>query len=150
MLHELPREQGKGEEGAVPIDRRADIDGFQCGEQVSLLFVERGEQCLPSQRADIVLMLSRPTHFFRHWRGIVDTADTDDVPQLLTKRREAVANPMWCQYAAGLSGRDRRKVPLVVRDRAHKIGGQAMEHLGVPYKVIEQHAVILTALSELK
>jgi hypothetical protein len=25
-----------------------------------------------------------------------------------------------------------------------------MEHLGVPYKVIEQHAVILTALSELK
>jgi len=147
VLHELPREQGKGKGGAVPIDGRADIDGFQCGEQGSLLFVERDEQCLPSQRADIVLVLSRPIHFFRRQRGIVHTADTDDMSQLLTKRRKAVANPLWCQYAAGLSRRVRRKVPLVVRDRAHKIGGQAVEHLGVPYKVIDRHAAILTAVT---
>lgn len=44
MLHELPREQGKSERGSIPIDRRLDIDGFQYGEQVSLLVVQRGEQ----------------------------------------------------------------------------------------------------------
>jgi hypothetical protein len=96
VLHELPREHGKGEGGSVPIDRCVDISGVQCGEQVSLLFVERGQEFLPSQRAGIVFVLSRPIHSFCRQRGVVDTADTDDVPQLLTKRRKAVANPMWC------------------------------------------------------
>lgn len=139
VLHELPREQGKGERGSVPIDGRLDIDRFQYGEQVSLLVVERGEECLPSQRAGIVLVLSRPIYSFCRQGGIVDTAHTDDVPQLLAKRCEAVANPMWCPYPAGSSGRVGREVPLVVRDRAHKIGGQAMEHLAVSYKVIDRH-----------
>ncbi len=79
VLHELPREQGKGERGSVPIDRSVVIDGFQCGEQVSLLVVERGQKCVPSQRAAIVLVLSHPIHFLSCQRGIVDTADTDDV-----------------------------------------------------------------------
>src|SRR5215831_12277958 len=146
VLHVLPREQGKGERGSVPIDRRVDIDGFQCGEQLSLLVVERGQECLPSQRPEIVLVLSRPLHSSCRQRGIVDTADTDDVPQLLAKRREAVANPMWCRCAAGLSRRVGRKVPLVVWDRAHKIGGQAMQYLAVPYEVIDRHGVILAAV----
>ena len=145
VLHELPREQGKGERGSIPIDRRPDIDGFQYGEQVSLLVVQRGEECLPSQRAEIVLVLSRPIHSFCRQRGIVDTAHTDDVAQLLAKRREAVANPMWCPYAAGSSRRVGREVPLVVRDRTDKIGGQVIEHLAVPYKVIDRHWVILTS-----
>lgn len=145
MLHELPRELGKGEWGTIPIDRRLDIDSFQYGEQASLLVVQRGEECLPSQRADIVLALSRPIHSFCRQRGIVYTAHTDDVTQLLAKRREAVAKPMWCPYAAGSSRRVGREVPLVVRNRADKIGGQAMEHLAVPFKVIDRHWVILTS-----
>lgn len=45
-------------------------------------------------------------------RGVVDAAHTDDVPQLLAKRREAVANPMWYRRAARLSGRVGRKSHL--------------------------------------
>src|SRR3984893_12532835 len=112
VLHKLPREQREGKRGSVPIDRRVDVDGFQCGEQVSLLVIKRGEQRHPSQRTNIVLVLSRPIHFSRRQRGIVDTAHTDDVPQLLAKRREAVANPMRAGWAARLSGRVGRKVHL--------------------------------------
>ena len=104
VLHKLPREQSKAERGSVPIDRHVDVDGLQCGEQVSLLVVKRGEQRLPSQRADIVLVLSCPIHPSRRQRSIVDTTHTDDVPQLLAKRREAVANPMRCRCAARLAG----------------------------------------------
>ena len=46
MLHELPREEGKGERGFVRIDRCIDVDGFNCSKQVPLLLVERGEQRL--------------------------------------------------------------------------------------------------------
>jgi hypothetical protein len=92
-----------------------------------------------------VLVLSRPIHFSRRQRSVVDTAHTDDVPQLLAKRREAVANPMRCWCAPRLSGWVRRKVPLILGDCAHKIGGQSMEHLAVPHKVIDQHRMILAA-----
>jgi hypothetical protein len=44
-----------------------------------------------------VLVLSRPIHFSCRQRGSVDAAHTDDVPQLLRKRREAGANPMRCR-----------------------------------------------------
>jgi hypothetical protein len=130
---------------ADSIDRRVDVDGLQCGEQVSLLVVKRGEERLASQRADIVLVLSRPIHLSRRQRGIVDTAHTDDVPQLLAKRREAVANPMRCRCAARLGRRIGRKVTLVLGDCTYEIGGQAMEHLAIPYKVIDRHDVILAA-----
>jgi hypothetical protein len=63
---------------------------------------------------------------------------------LLAKRREAVANPMWYGRAARLPGRVWRKVPLILGDDAREIGGQAMEHLAVSYKVIDQHGVIVT------
>ena len=47
VLHQLPREQGKGERGSVPIDGRLDIDRFQYGEQVSLLVVgEKGDSLI--------------------------------------------------------------------------------------------------------
>src|SRR5215831_429533 len=98
VLHKLPREEGKGERGSVPIDRRVDVDGFQCGEQVSLLIVKRGEERLASQRADIVLVLPGPIDFSRRQRSIVDTAHTDDVPQLLAKPREVV--PIRCGAGA--------------------------------------------------
>jgi hypothetical protein len=55
VLHKLPREHSKAKRGSVPIDRRVDADGFQCGEQLSLLVVKRAEERLPTQRADIVL-----------------------------------------------------------------------------------------------
>src|ERR1700688_3845709 len=54
VLYKLPREQSKAERGAAPIDRRVDVDGLQCGEQVSLLVVKCGEERLPSQRDYIV------------------------------------------------------------------------------------------------
>ena len=145
VLHKLPREQRERKRRSVPIDRRVDVDGFQCGEQVSLLVIKRGEQRLPSQRTDIVLVLSRPIRFSRRQRGSVDPAHTDDVPQLLAKRREAVANPMWYRCTPRLSGRIRRKVPLILGDGAHKIDGQSMEHLAVPRKVIDRHRMILAA-----
>src|SRR6516162_9883617 len=94
VLHELPREEGKGERGSVPIDRCIDVDAFKCGKQVSLLVVERRDKRLPSHRANVVLVLSRPIHFSCRQCGIVDASDTDDVPQLLAKRREAV--PIRC------------------------------------------------------
>jgi len=62
VLYELPREESKAERRSVPIDRRVDVEGLQCGEQVSLLVVKCLEQRLASQRADIVLVLSRPIH----------------------------------------------------------------------------------------
>ncbi len=143
VLHELPREEGKCERGSVPIDQRVDVDGFQCGEKLSLLVVKRGEERPASQRTDIVIVLSRPIHFSRRQRGIVDTADTHDVPQLLAKRREAVANPIRRRCAARLSGRVGRKVPFILGDRAHKIGSQAMEQFAVPSKVIDRYRMIL-------
>src|SRR5215472_9495937 len=145
VLHKLPSEKGKGERGSVPNDRRVDVDGFQCGQQLTLFVVKRGQESLTSQRAAIVLVLSRPIHLPRRERGVVDTAHADDVPQLLAKRREAFANPMLCRRAARLSGRVGRKVPLVFGDRAPKIGGQAIEYLAVPYKFIDQHRLILAA-----
>src|SRR6202047_3864324 len=147
VLHKLPREQRAGKRGSVPIERRVDVDGFQCGEQVSLLVIKRGEQRLPSQRTDIVLVLSRPIHFSSRQRGSADTAHTDNVPQLLAKRREAVANPMRCRCAPRLSGRVRRKFPLILGDCAHKIGGQSMEHLAVSHKVSDRARMILAAVS---
>jgi hypothetical protein len=123
VLHKLPCEQSKAESGSVPIDWRVDVDGLQCGEQLSLLVVKRREQRLPSQRPDIVLVLSRPIHLSRRQRGIVDTARTDDVPQLLAKRREAVVNPMRYRCAARLCRRIGRKVPLVLGDCTYEIGG---------------------------
>src|SRR5580692_5543711 len=105
VLHKLPREQSKAERGSVPIDRRVDVDGLQCGEQVSLLVVKRGEERLPSQRADIVLVFARPDF-------------------------------------AGGSG---VKSHLFSGDCTYEIGGQAMEHLAIPYKVIDRHGVILAA-----
>ena len=81
-------------------------------------------QRLPSQRTDIVLVLSLPIDFPRRQRGSVDTAHTDDVPQLLAKRREAVANPMRCRCALKFSGRVRRTIPLIFGNCAHEIGGQ--------------------------
>jgi hypothetical protein len=108
VLHELPREQGKCERGSVPIDQRVNVDGFQCSEQLSLLVVKRAEERRASQRADIVVMLARPIDFSGRQRGIVDTAHTDDVSQLLAKRRESVAYSMryWCPVR--FSGRLRR------------------------------------------
>src|SRR5215472_5624054 len=114
VLHEIPSEKGKGESGSVPIDRRVDVDGFQGGQQLSLLIVKGGQEGLTSQRAAIVLVLSRPIHFPRRQGGIVDTAHTDDVPQLLAKRREADANPMAYRCAARLSRRVGREVPLAL------------------------------------
>jgi len=143
VLHELPSEKGKGERGSTPIDRRVDVDGFQGGQELTLLVVKGGHKSLTSQWAAIVLVLSRPIHFPRRQRGIVDAAHADDVPQLLAKWPEAIANPMWYRFAARLSGRVGREVPLVLGDRAHEIGGQAMEYLAVPYKFIDQHRLIL-------
>ena len=145
VLHELPCEEGKRERRSGPNDWCADVDSFECGEQVSLLVVKRGEERLPSQRADIVLVFACPIHSFRRQRGVVDATHTDDVPQLLAKRRETVANPMRCWCAARPSGRVGRKVPFVCRDRAHKIDGQAVEHVAVPCKFIDRHLVILAA-----
>jgi hypothetical protein len=48
VLHKLPREQREGKRRSVPIDRRVDVEGFQRGEQVSLLVIKRREQRLPS------------------------------------------------------------------------------------------------------
>ena len=145
MLHELPRQQREGKRGAVPIDRGADVDGRQCREQVSVLVIKPGEQRLPSHRTDLVLVLSRPIHLSRRQRGVVDTTHTDDVPQLLAKRREAVANPMWCRRVPRRSGWVRGKVPLILGDCAHKISGQSMEHFAVSYEVGDRHCVILPA-----
>ena len=145
VLYKLPREQRKAERGSVPVDRCIDIDGLQCGKQASLLVVKRSEERFPSQRADIVLVLSRLIHLSRRQRGVVDTAYTDNVPQLLAERRKALANPMRCRCSARLSWRIGRKVPLVVGDCAYEIGGQAMKHLAIPNKVIDQHRVILPA-----
>jgi len=139
VLHKLPGEEGKGERGALPIDRCVNVDSFQCGEQLTLLVIERGEEPLASQWAEIMLVLSRPIHFPCRQRGIVDTAHTDKMPQLLAKRREPMANPMWRRCAAELPGRVGRKVPFVLGNRAHKIGGQAMEHFAVSGKVIESY-----------
>jgi hypothetical protein len=69
------------------------------------------------------------------------------VSELLAKRRESVANPMRRRCAAGPSARVGRKVPLVVGNGAHEIGGQAMEHLAVPNEVIDRHRVILIGIS---
>jgi hypothetical protein len=115
------------------------------GEQLSLLVVKGGEEFRATQRADIMLVLSCPLHLPRRQRGIVDTAQTNDVPHLLRKRREALANTMRRRCTARLSGRIGRKVPLVFGDRTHKIGRQAMEHRAVPYKIIDQHWIILAA-----
>ena len=53
----------------VPNDRRVDVDGFQCGQQLTLFVVKRGQESLTSQRAAIVLVLSRPTRAARVTRG---------------------------------------------------------------------------------
>src|SRR6516164_7534904 len=145
VLNELPSEKGKAERGSVPIDRRVDVDGFQGGQQLTLFVVKGGQESLTSQRAVIVLVLSRPIHFPRRQRGVVDAAHTDDVPQLLAKRRQAFSNPMSYRRAARLSRRVGRKVPLVFGDRAHKIAGQTMEYLAVLYKFVDQHRLILAA-----
>src|SRR5262249_26112472 len=44
VVHELPRKEREGERGAVPIDRRGDVHGFQTGEQLSLFVLERVEK----------------------------------------------------------------------------------------------------------
>jgi hypothetical protein len=59
VLHKLPREQREGKRGSVPIDRRVDVDGFQRGEQVSLLVIKRGEQRVPSLVSKGGLFLQR-------------------------------------------------------------------------------------------
>jgi hypothetical protein len=145
VLHKLPREQREGKRGSTPVDRRIDVDGFQCGEQMLLLVIKRRQQRLPSQRADLMLVFSRPVHFSRYQRGSVDTAHTDDMAQLLAKRREAVADPMWYRCAPMLLGRIRRKVPFIVGDCTHKISGQSMEHLAVPHEIVDRHRMILAA-----
>jgi hypothetical protein len=109
--------------GDAPIDHGIDVDGFQRREQLSPLFVQRGDERIASQRAGIVIVLTRPIDLSRRQRGIVDAAHTDEMPQLFAKRREAVANPMGRCRAARRSGRIRGEVPLVVGDRAHKIDG---------------------------
>jgi hypothetical protein len=43
VLHELPGDEGEAERRAVPVDRHADVDVPQEGEQVSLFVVECGE-----------------------------------------------------------------------------------------------------------
>jgi hypothetical protein len=68
-----------------------------------------------------VIVLSRPIDLSRRQRRVVDTAHTDDVPQLLAERREAVADPMQSVGATRISRRVGRKVPFVVGDRTHKI-----------------------------
>lgn len=97
MLHELPSEEGKGEWGSVPIDQCVDIEGFHYSEQTLLLVVKRGEKRRTSQRAAIVIVLSRPIYFSSRQRGIVDTPYADNVTQLLEKWREAEANSMRCR-----------------------------------------------------
>jgi hypothetical protein len=62
---------------AVPRER-VDVDGFQCGEQLSLLVIKRGEERRASQRADIVIVLSRPIDFSCRQRRVLDTAHTDE------------------------------------------------------------------------
>src|SRR5215470_8935428 len=146
VLHELPREKGKAERSSVPIDQCVDVEGFQCNEQLSLLLVKRPDQPLSRQRAGIVLVLSRPIHFSRRQRFIVDTAHADHVPQPLAKWREAVTNPLRGRYSARLSSRVRRKLPLVLRNRARKISSQSVKHRAVPYEVPDRHRVILSSL----
>ncbi len=105
VLHKLPRKQREGKRSSVPIDRRVDVDGFQCGEQVSLLVIRRGEQRLPGQRTDIVLVLSRPIHFSRRQRGSVDTAHRRRaavVCKTALSRRQSDAVPVRAQtFRAG-------------------------------------------------
>src|SRR5215469_13501961 len=108
VLHEFPREERKCERSSVPIDGCVDVDGFQYGEQLSLFVVKRGKEGLASQWTGLLIVLSRPIHFFRRQRSVVDTAHTKDVPQLLAKRREAIADPMRYRCAARLFGRVRR------------------------------------------
>src|SRR5437660_6199565 len=127
MLHELPCKQCKRERSSVPVDRRVNIDGLQRGKQLSMLLIKRWQKRLASQRADVVIVLSRPVHFSRRQRGIVDTAHADDVPQLLTKWREAVANPIRCRHATRLPGRIWHGVPFVLRSRTDQIPGPGVE-----------------------
>src|SRR5947208_8335210 len=143
MLHELPCKQCKRERSSVPVDRRVNVDGFQCGKQLSMLFLKRWQERLTSQRADVVILLSRPgpVHFSRRQRGIVDAAHADHVPQLLTKWSEAVANPMRCRHATRLPGRIGREVPFVVRDSTDKIDCQPVGHFAVAREVIDQHYI---------
>ena len=49
-------------------------------EQLLLLVVKRGEERLARQRADIVIVLSRPVHFSLRQCGSIDAARTDNVP----------------------------------------------------------------------
>src|SRR5215472_6429120 len=128
VLHKLPSEKGKGERGSVPNDRRVDVDGFQCGQQLTLFVVKRGQESLTSQRAAIVLVLSRPIHLPRRERGVVDTADADDVPQLLAKRREAFANPMLGPRAQNRRSGDRVPCCTVQIHRSASVDSSSWFH----------------------
>ena len=143
VLHELPREERKGERRSTPVDRRVDIDALESGDQLPLLVVQSAEQRLASQRSDVVIVLSRPIDRLRSQRVSVNTAHTDDMSQLLAERREAVADPMRRWWPTRSSWRVGRKVPFVVRDRMDKIHRQAMEDVSVPCEVVDRHRAIL-------
>src|SRR5262249_6946266 len=132
VLHEFPCEDSECEWSAIPVDRCADVHDLQCGNQVAMLLIERGEKSLSGQRAVIVLMLSRPIHLLCRQRGVVDAASADEVPHLLAERREAVANSTRWWRTVRSARWNGREVPLVFRDCAHKIHGQAVKNLAVP------------------
>ena len=85
VLHELPREEVERERRTIPIDYCFGIDGFECGEEFSLLSSSAARSSSRVQRTDIVIVFSRPVHFSRCQRGIVHAAHTDHVPSLACK-----------------------------------------------------------------
>src|SRR5215510_6865890 len=139
VLHELPGEEGEGERRSIPVNYRVDVDRLQCGHQLFLLDVERGEKGLASERAGIVFVLSRPIHFSCQQRGSVDAADADHVSYLLRERRESESNPLRGARAAGLSWRIGREFPFVVRNGTDEVDRQAMKHSTVACEVVDQH-----------
>jgi hypothetical protein len=99
VLHELPCEQGKCKRSTVPVDGRIDVDGFQYGEQLSLLVLKRRKEGFASQRTSIVIVLSGPIHLSGRQRGVVET------PRTQTTCRSCLQNgpkpgPILCGTAA--------------------------------------------------
>lgn len=131
VMHKLAGKESKGERRSVPVDGRIDIDSLENREESPLFLLEGWEERLTSERPLILIVFSTPVDFLRDERVIVHTAHTDDVSELFAKRREPLANPVWCRRAPRPSRRIGRVLPFVVGDGAHEVRRQCMEHFAV-------------------